>query len=117
MSAIVQFGSLEDFIAELRAAEVSPRSNTKIVDKIVRWKVNRMPEQKEAISFQVDAWATAIVAEGESDYLLEFGLIVGRDSLTTESTEGTDAAKRLREQLATACEELGLSLRPGKIEV
>jgi hypothetical protein len=101
--------SLEDFIAEL----VAEREN--IADNIVRWQRNLSAEQKEAISFQVDVWATAVRRkEGEEPWLLEFGQCCG--STSQHSEQGRKVADEMRQQLAAVCEALSLKLRPGKIE-
>lgn len=104
----VEFDSLEDFIAELRDGQ------TVVRDNLVRWKVGQTAEQAEAVTFEIDVWATAIVKLPEGEQLFEFGRSVGSDDAS--GAHGTKAANAMRAALAEACDDLGLRLRPGKIE-
>ena len=106
----VGFTSLEDFIAELESAP------NEVADSMVRWQVARTPEQKEAISFQVDVFATAIIVRSDCDYLAEFGKTVGSNTQHNEAA-GDRAADTLKQRLIDACLPLHLHVRPGKIEV
>lgn len=109
--SVVSIASLEDFIAELR--EFKHR-----VTMPVRWHQVRVAEQVEAISFEVGCWATAMVGlDTEPDcYLAECFTPCGRDSKATGSA-GTENAAKCRQRLAEACDDIGLPLRPGKLEV
>lgn len=111
----VGFTSLDDFIAELADADGLPLPSG-ISDKIVRWAYRRTPEQKEAISFQVDVFATAIIIRPDADYLAEFGATCGSDTQNNEAA-GSKAANTLKQRLTGACEPLSLKVLPGKIEV
>jgi hypothetical protein len=106
---VVEFASIDDFIAELRD------ECSLIADRIVRWHISRTPEQREGVSFQIDVWATALRKGGDEDLLLEFGQPVGSDS--QHGQPGTQGANAIRSRLAEACDDLGLKIRPGKIEV
>jgi hypothetical protein len=106
----VNFATLAEFISEL---ECGPKD---VADSLVRWTVNRTPEQKEAISFQVDVWATAVIVRSDADYLIEFGSTVGRNTQHNEAA-GDREADKLKQRLIDACQQLHLHLRPGKIEV
>ncbi len=55
MTPVVQLSTLDEFIGELQSAPDS------ILDRTVRFKVSRTPEQKEAVSWGVVVWATAIM--------------------------------------------------------
>lgn len=116
---LVTFDNLAQFISELRD------DPTKIAERTVRWHVQVTPEQQEAITFQVEAWATAIKLGDQIDTLLEFGNVAGSygeplehaDSTTpATSTNGSDTEKKWHEHLVEVCDELGLRVRPGKIE-
>jgi hypothetical protein len=105
--------TLKDFVAELG------EEKHRVANRVVRWHSLRNPEQQECISFEVGAWATALVGN-ESDpeaYLLECYMPCGRDSTKAKTTEGSDRAAKLRATLAEFCDDNGLRLRPGKIEV
>jgi hypothetical protein len=107
---IVNLWSLEDFIAEITAERDS------IADNIVRWMANQAPLQKEGISHQVEVWATAVRADGQGEpWLLEFGQVAGE--VAADDSRGMVKAEELRFTLKTACDKLGLKLRPGKIEL
>jgi len=110
---VVGFASLDDFIGELR------REKNNIADRIVRWHENRSPEQEEQLTFHLEVWATAIAKCEDNDYLLEFEAAAGRDSEIDgdRSSEASQRAATARAKLAEACDDLGLQLRPGKIEV
>lgn len=107
---IVSIAKLDDFIAELR--ECVYRINLP-----VRWHEVRAAEQKEAISFEVGAWATVLVGnEAEADsYLAECLIPCGRDSKA--GNDGTANAAKAKAKLAEACDDMNLKLRPGKWEV
>jgi hypothetical protein len=110
----VSVASLADFIQELRDYAVR-------IKLPVRWHVLRQPEQKECVSFEVGAWATAMVGlETDPDaYLVECFMPCGRDAKAVgNGKEGSDNADKARAKLAEACDDTGcLQLRPGKLEV
>ena len=112
----VGFENLEEFADELVDAVKQPAPNG-VADNLVRWRVTRTPEQKEAISFQVDAWATAVISRPDADYLAEWSATVGRDTVHNDDA-GSKSAANLKKQLASICSVTGsLRLLPGKIEV
>lgn len=106
----IEFGTIEEFCEELR--EAAPD----VLHKTVRVRIDRVPEQAEAVSFQVGVWATALVRTGDGDWVLEFGDIAGRDSPGNKSAGSDRATEWQRLVLATA-RESGLRVRSGKIEV
>jgi hypothetical protein len=116
---VLEIKDLEALIDELK--EVRHR----IADRTVRWEVMHIPQSEVAI--QVGVWATAICRKDGSDtsseeYLIEFGRPVGVDDLEITESDGggpvgTNNAAAMRAKLLEACDDLGLKLRPGKIEV
>jgi hypothetical protein len=110
---VVQFKSIDDFASELR------RSATQIVDKIVRLERHHTPQDQDGMQVEVTVWATAIMALEQADYLLEFGLSTGvnRDAYGDQSKDGEKAADAIEQKLREHCDDLGLTVRPGKIEV
>lgn len=107
----VQVYDIDEFIGELTADAPHVRGLT------VRVRVDRIPEQDEAISFEVDFWATCVVmSPDEGPYLLEFCAKAGRDSRSNVAA-GSAVAAGWRAEIVRACDSLGLRLRRGKLEV
>ena len=107
---VVEFHTLDEFISELR------EQFHHVADKIVRWQKNTTPEQKEGVSHQIDVWATALKkGGGDEDWLMEFGAVAGRD--TRSDNAGSKVADEWLGRLTSACAEMRLKLRSGKIEV
>lgn len=116
---IIQIPTIEDFIEELKA------SAPLIAFKTVRFLAHRGALQPEAISWQVDCWATAMVTSEEHEpAILEFAANLGREYEKPRKGPNEDEerdgpsrrAKAIAAQLKEACEPLGLQLRPGRIE-
>lgn len=106
----IEFGTIEEFCEELR--EAAPD----VLQKTVRLRIDRVPEQDEAVSFQVGVSATALVRTPDGDWVLEFGDIAGRDTVGN-GPAGTDRAREWGRLLAATAREVGLRVRAGKIEV
>jgi hypothetical protein len=109
MTPIIQLSTLEEFIAELQAAP------DQILDRTVRIKINRIAEQREAVSWLVVVWLTAIQKGDDADYLMEFGKEIGSSKTKDSPVEAKVAG--MEAQLKAACELIGLKVRPGKLEV
>lgn len=105
----VVFESPESWMKEIDAEA------KQVLGGVVRMRVDREPEQAEAITHKVGVWLTAVVVNESGPYLVEFGDVVGCDDGTTPSG-GTDAAREIAMQLESLCDAHGLELRDGKIE-
>lgn len=104
----VVVNTIEEFCSEIACSNV--------VGKTVRFRVDRIAEQDEAITFLVGVWATAVIAEDSGNvYLLEFGDTAGYDNANGDV--GTDVAAHWEVEVLAACHKAGLEVRPGKIEV
>lgn len=86
-----------------------------VLGGIVRMRVDREPEQPEAITHRVAVWLTAVIVNDSGPYLVEFGDAVGCDDGTTP-TGGTDAAQDIACKLESLADATGLEIRDGKIE-
>ena len=100
----IEFSSVADFLGELHA------EHRNIYQSLVRFRKEEMPEQDEAVTFAYGVWLTAIVKHPDGEALLECGIATG------SGEEGDVKAEEIRSQVAGECKELGLKLRPGKIE-
>lgn len=106
----VVVNTVEEFCSELRD------TGQKVLGKVVRMRIDADPEQDEGLTFLISVWLTAVVAEDNGGvYLLEFGGIAGSDD--AQGDNGTEQAKRWESDVHAAAAELGLRVRPGKIEV
>jgi hypothetical protein len=108
---VVNYTSIDDLFSELR------EEATRVVDKIVRLQVARVPEQVEEISFEVGVWITALIKLDDDSYLLEFGASAGCDDTSAKTHTGSECAAHTKQRLSELCDDVGLKLRPGKIEV
>lgn len=86
-----------------------------ILGGVVRMRIDREPEQAEAVTFRVGVWLTAVVVNESGPYLVEYGGHVGSDDGTTPQG-GTKAARELAMKVESLCDAHGLELRDGKIE-
>ena len=107
----VEVTTIEDFCSELRI----DAEKEQVWNKEVRYRIDRSPEQDEEISFQVGIWLTAIVDIGEDRYILELGVPTGCDE--TGSPRGTHTANEWKQRVQEICDDVGLTLRPGKFEL
>lgn len=105
----VVFNTPQEFLAEITA------ESDHVVDGILRMRVDREPEQPEAVTFQVGVWLTAVIATESGGYLVEFGGVVGSDDTATPRG-GSEAAEEIYREVKAVCEHGGLELRDGKIE-
>lgn len=110
---LVHHKNLDDFIAELRDCQ------TTVADKIVRWQSGKLAKDHDEIEFEVAVFGTAIVGRDDADYLLEYAESVGidRNAYGDISTAGSERAKALRKKLQEHCDDMGLRLLPGKLEL
>lgn len=86
----------------------------------------RQPEQAENVTFQVGFMGTAVVVDEGEPCLLEVAIQCGQDEAPPRSrgvavgpgkVAGSDGAVKLFAKLKSVCEEHGLKLRTGKIEL
>lgn len=98
----VEFTSEDDFLQELML------ERTHVHQRIVRVRIDEMPEQDECVTFTYGIWLTSLVKMDGGEALLECGLSTGDDRAKAEE---------IRERVASECEKLSLQVRPGKIEV
>lgn len=103
--------TIEDFCEELSAEAGLGR----IFEDTVRIRVDRAAEQKEAITFEVGVWATALIRSEVGEWVLEFGRIAGSD--TRAANTGSDTAAEWLQKINAVCDRHGLHQRKGKIEV
>ncbi len=107
---IVNHNTLDDFQAEIGSTSERLHSRT------VRAAIDRTPLQVEAITFGVTFTATAMVVDDEEGcYLTRFSQVTGRDDSDTQ--DGTTAAESLRKTLEDFCDNCGLVVLPGEIEL
>ena len=100
----VEFSTYEDFLDEVETV-----GQTR--DSLVRVRVDRIPEQEQAVTFQIQIWVTAVFL-GSEPYLGECGFIVG------SSDHGADdEAEMIVETIKATCASRNISVRHGKIEL
>lgn len=104
-------GSLEEFLSELDAEAGDGR----VWQKVVRLRIERVPEQKDQTSFEVAFIGTALIGGQHPEYLLEFVGWTGIDG--RRPNDGTKTAEDWQSQVKTLCEKRGLKLRRGKLEI
>lgn len=107
----VTCGCIEEFVEELE----SEASAGRVIRKIVRLRIERVPEQKERVSFQVAFIGTALLGDQRPEELLQFAGTAGRDCRDDEA--GTETAEQWRDQVKAVCEKHGLTLRRGQLEI
>ena len=108
----VEVNTVKDFLGEVREEE------NRIWEKIIRTRIDRVPEQDDQISFQVEIHLTTFIVSSEGKYLLEATILTGCDDPDNdELREGTIKAVEIRDQVEATCLDLGLSLREGKYEL
>lgn len=107
---IIHFETAEDFIAELTACANDVDRST------VRAEVAREPDQDEGITHTVGVWWTAMVADPATGqrHLIQFARVAGQD--TKKHNTGTETANAWTAALQAAAAQLGLTVRPGRIE-
>lgn len=108
----VECGSINEFVDEL----IAEAADGRIYKQIVRVRVDRNPEQKEAVTFCVVFHASALVGDpGDANELLHYDGVAGHDNMTLG--RGTDIAKMWRGEIQAVCQDHGLTIRPGKFEL
>lgn len=105
----VVMNTVDEFLAEIEA------ESQHVLGGIVRLRIDREPEQPEAVTFRVGACLSAVVVNDSGPYLVEFGQVLGSDDHRTP-TGGSDAAAEIEARTRSLCERLGLQVRSGKIE-
>lgn len=114
----VQCSTVDDFITNLRAELPSA-----IVSKVVYVsQVERSLDSgdpRQATRFTVYVQASCVVdLEDGGQYLLEMAVNCGLDYRdATNEREGTSEAARVRQKLTECCDDLGLRIRPGVLDV
>ncbi len=108
----VECGSIEEFQDELATEAKEGR----VYKQTVRVRVDRNPEQKEAVTFCVVFHASALVGDpGEANELLHYDGMAGHDN--ARGTFGTTTAMRWRSEIEEICKQHELIMRPGKYEL
>ena len=110
--------NLDEFISNLK---LEPSSS--FLQRIVRVSVTERPldssSKRDAVKFSINFQASAIVClEDGGQYLLDFGEDCGLDYRdSSNEPAGTKRAGELRAKLSEFCDDYGLGIRPGIIEV
>ena len=102
----IELNSLDDFLSEIEADGV--------YQDVVRVRVDRVPEQKEQVTFALGIWVTALSKDAE--WLYELGLPLGSEKGKRGAKGGAEIAQEMQDKLKAKCDELGITIRPGKIE-
>ena len=106
----IEVNEATEFCDELRLSTV--------VAGIVRYRIDTTPEQDESVSRRVGLWLTAVLEIDGEKSILEAGIDCGsEDCRDGQEPVATNKAEIIRSCVARVCEDLGLSLRHGKIEV
>lgn len=107
----VTVGSIEDFIENLKIA-----GSGGVVDP-VRFRVDSEPVQREAIEFNHTVYATALISAGPKldggHFLLEYIDAEERCS----AGDFPPAIRHAELNLRKFCEEMRISVAPGRIEI
>ncbi len=111
----ITVATIEDFCEEL-TREAQAR---KLFKGEVFTRIDRAPEQPEAVSFLVVMWGTAAIEVQTDDgvvmQLLEFGAECGSDDRKAKA--GTEVANQWLAKVRAVAEAFGLSMRKGKLEL
>jgi hypothetical protein len=103
----VIINDLEDFIDELKfVSEEGDRP-------LVRCMIYVSPEPDGNSEFPVSLLASFLSDDG---LICEMDVLCGKD-INDRYMGGTDAAKELRETLNAACADIGVNVRPGRIDL
>jgi len=112
----VNVSSLVDFLAELKKAD-------RLYQNCVRCDIDETPLQPERVTVKVAVVASAIVVVAndppgaESEYLLECVLDCGVDNHSQRDMSASAAAREYRDRLAEHVKPIGLTVRPGRVEL
>ncbi len=101
----VEFNTLDEFIGELTL------DCDRVVDRVVRVRIDATPQQVDAVTFEYSLWATAHVHGDQTDYIMELGINCG------EHEGGEENADDARNRIMSSCDDMGLTVRNGKIEI
>ena len=109
--------SLDDFIANLKLEPASA-----VLQGAVRVSVTEQPvdgNKYDAAKFDVTIHASAVISLADGgQYLLDYGEACGTDYRdTSQEFVGTKRAKAIRGKLEEFCDDYGLRVRPGIIQV
>lgn len=110
----VVMGSVDEFCDEL-LNNLCGGPNA-VVDRTVRMRIDRTPEQSEAITFEIGLCLSAVIANERAAYLIEFGGICGSDD-KTDPMGGTKIARTWAKMVKRTCQKGNLKIRPGKLEM
>lgn len=107
----VEMGTVDDFVDEMAT------ESDNVYQKTVRVRTDRKPRDRERTLFDVRFCATCVIAKEDGDYLLEFDAHCGEDEPTIDDCTGSDIAARWHDNIRTAAETHGLTVKKGKIEL
>lgn len=113
----VSCSDLEQFLENLRT---DPKTlQNRVYSSITYRPYNTEKGLEEATKVSVVFQAHAVVLLGEQgEYLLQVGVDCGFDYRDSEpETKGTDYANRLKEELNSFCNEIGLTVLPGVVDI
>lgn len=105
----IEVNTIEEFFTEL---EVEAQADH-VHNRVLRMRVDQIPEQEQEVTFFKILWLTAVVEKGEA--LLELGMKIGTSTRHGDGP-GDVVEREIREAVKNECAKLGLTLRHGKIE-
>lgn len=109
----VECGTFDEFLEELKLEAAAHR----IHENIVRVRVDRTPQQDEAVSFDVALLATALIKTTDGDWTLEYAGYCGEDRNQSKQSTGTMVSNAQRRKIEDVAEAYDLRIRGGKWEV
>lgn len=107
----VECATIEEFCDELSIEA----NHGRIHESLVRVRIDRTPQQKECIGYDVGLVATAMVKTTEGDWLLEFAGYCGEDEKA--NIAGSAKARQWKKKIEEVAEGHNLMVRGGKWEV
>ena len=107
----VTMATAGEFIDEMLAEAANVHQAT------VRLRTDREPRDREKTLFDVRFSATCVIAKEDGDYLLEFESPCGEDEPGVDDNAGSDIAAQWHDQIRTAAEQHGLTVKKGRIEL
>jgi len=109
--------TIDDFLENLQ------QESSRIYQRVV-WvsrTVNPADDKtkRDAVIFDVTLHASAVVdVDDESQFLLDYGEDCGRDYHdATQDMAGSEVADELKARIRKVCDEYGLTIRPGVIDM
>ena len=108
----IECGSIDEFLDEL---ETEAEAN-RVWKGIIRWRVDREPEQEEMTTFQIAIFATALIGPRDSvpEYLLQVAALAGYDR---SKPLGTEQAEVWLKDLQAVADKHELTIRKGRYEL